>query len=379
MRKHLLAGAALLCLVVGALTATAGGQAGSAPQVLAKTSGTITPGGQQAYTAMLAVNDHLTVWVGNAAPPGSADLRARVQRWGFSASAPGSVTMIDVVTMAVPAGTTARLDKVATATAPYQLVIDAPGAQADVPFSLDPTTTPGSGAAEEHQGRAAGASSHIVATPPHGHDVRYLSEPAAGLSRWRVDLAPGDNLAAQIDHLAFERPGTPVVACVLGPAGDEVASVSAGPEGAVLRYSVPVQGHYTIDVGCRPDAPPSAFRPYFTPRPGRVPGSTSFVGAGRLVPKAGTQNGGALDRYWRIDLEAGDVLDLWFASVDSETAQGTICIDGPPPTGGLTRVAAQTVAHGQAGHLVMAAPWSGRYVINGACVPGDGLFEMFVN
>ena len=65
--------------------------------------------------------------------------------------------------------------------------------------------------------------------------------------------------------------------------------------------------------------------------------------------------------------------------VDSETTQGTICIDGPPPTGGLTRVATQTVAHGQAGHVVLVAPWTGRYVINGACVPGDGLFELFVN
>lgn len=380
MRKHLVAGAAVLCMAAGGLTATAGGQTTDVPQPLERAGGVLPVGGQQAYDTVLEVNDLLTVWAANAGAPGGADLRVRLQRWGYSNQAAATATMVDVGSITVPPGSALRFDQVATATAPYQVVVDAPGATAEVPYSIDPVTTPGAGPAAEHTGRQRGAVSHIVGTAPNRTDVRYLSEPAAGLTRWRVDFAPGDEVAVSVDHLAFDRPEAPLVACLYDPNGTEVATVTvSGAGGGALRYTVPGQGHYLIDVGCRPGAPTSGLRPYFTPRRGRVPAATSLVGAPRLVAKAGTQNGGALDRFWRIDLEAGDTLDLWFAATDPETAQGTICIDGPPPTGGLTQVAALTVPRGQAGHVVLDAPWTGRYVINGACLPGDGLFEVFVN
>lgn len=187
-------------------------------------------------------------------------------------------------------------------------------------------------------------------------------------------------MAFKVDNLGFDKPSTSLVACLLGPGGNEVATVTVPSGGSgILRYAVPSQGHYTLDTGCRPGAPTAAFQPYYTPRPGRVPGSSSFVAAGRLVPRAGTQNGGALERYWRIDLVAGQTLDIWFAPNDPEVGQGTLCIDGPSPTGGLGQVAALPTPRGTSGHLVMVAPVPGRYVINGACNPGEGLFEMFVN
>lgn len=380
MRKSITAGAAALCLVLGSLTATAGSQVATLPQPLQRTSGVIAPGGDQVFETSLQVNDHLTVWVANTAAAGGPSLRLRLQRWGFSSEPGGAFAVVDVGSISVPAGGSARFDQVATATGPYQVIVDAPGATADAPYAIDPVTTPGTGLASEHSGTSHGAVAHIIATPPLGRDVRYLSEPAAGLHRWRVDLAPGDALAVQVDHLSFDRPSSVVSACLQGPGGGELAAVDVGGAGSgVLRYTAPGQGHYVIDLGCRPGSATSGMRPYFTPRPGRVPGSPSYIGANRLVPKAGTQNGGALDRYWRMDLEAGDVLDLWYASVDPETSSGTLCIDGPQPGGGLVQVAAKHVPHGQASQVVLVAPWTGRYVVNGACLPGNGLFEMYIN
>lgn len=379
MRKYFLASAASLCMAVGSLTATAGGQTAAVPEPLQRTGGTIAPGGVVVYETSLQANDLLTVWAANWGEAGAPELRVRLQRWGFSTVLAGAAAMVDVGSITVAAGDAVRLDQVATTTAPHLVVIDAPGAAVDVPFTVEPATTPGSGLATEHQGQSPGAVHHVVATPPHGRDVRYLSEPAAGLHRWRVDFAAGDVLAVEVDHLGFDRPNVPLVACLISPAGAEVATATVTGAGGVLRYTVPHQGHYMIDMGCRPGAPSSGFRPHFTPRPGRVPAATSFVGAPRLVPKAGTQNGGALDRFWRIDLEAGQLLDMWYLANDPETTQGTLCVEGPVPTGGLAPVAAMTVGRGVSDHLVVTVPWTGRYVINGACAPGNGLFEIFVN